>query len=177
MRSMLIVVAVAGCCIANVACDNSIANTEASIRARKAKLDPAELWSVEALNSPTRSKAVLICADREVRDGFVQAIPMVGDRGCVRLGNVVSTAHGASYRCVLNDRQFAVWSERHGDLRRDFVAKARVESLEDHSAYAQTLHFHRVGACPTGWNVGDGTDQRGKKVSGTLQPIEMLDSR
>jgi hypothetical protein len=151
-----------------------LAKSEALIRARKAQLDPAELWSVQALSLLRKSKAVLICADREIRDGFAQATPVVGDRGCLRLGAAVSTAHGTSYRCVLNDRQFAVWSEQEGDLRRDFVAKARVESLEDHSAYAQALHFHRIGPCPAGWNVGDGTNQRGQKVSGMLQPMEMV---
>ena len=110
-------------------------------------------------------RAILICADRQLRSGFVRPLPAVGAQPCVRFGQPAPAPHGQVFRCRIGERRFAVYTLIQGDLRRDFTSGFTIRPLDENAPdQSQTIRFRRIGSCPAGWHPGDATDQQGRRV-------------
>ncbi|CAN5159990.1 hypothetical protein BH09PSE2_BH09PSE2_06670 [soil metagenome] len=154
------------------ACDDGgAARLEARLRAQQATTSPPQLWSAQVVGERDGGKPVLICADAAVRGGFGSVIPAVGDRHCARMGDIVSQGGVAHYQCQLDGAVYAVTSQTTGDAARDFTTGSVIHPVSGAGAtYARTLPFKHEGPCPAGWNVGDTTDQQGRRVAGAVTP-------
>jgi hypothetical protein len=146
------------------------ANADAFWRARQAALDPPQLWSVAVVERPEPGRPVLLCADARMRSGFVRGDPALGERSCARMGDERRTPLGLGFDCQLDGAAYHVWSAAAGDPLRDFITHVSVQPAEGGTSYVQAFHFHRVGTCPAGWNVGDSTNQRGEHVRDAALP-------
>jgi hypothetical protein len=139
--------------VALSACDDGAqtARAVAQWRERQARIDPPQLWSVQAVHEAHGGKAVLICADSELRSGFTSVIPAFGKVHCARETDTkVEAAPSPNYRCMLGGAEYAVATSVKGDRGRDFEADSTI--LRDgQTVYARILRFRRVGACPAGW--------------------------
>lgn len=149
--------------------DGGEARMEARIRVAQAASDPPQLWSAQVVGETHNGRPVLICADKRLRSGFTSVNPAHGARNCARLGE--PTTLGAPYRCVLDGTIYGVASTVVGDRSRDFQVGSTIRPLVGQGAdYARTLRFRFVAErCPTGWNVGDTTDQQGRHVRDAVE--------
>jgi hypothetical protein len=140
--------------VALSACDDGAqtARAVAQWRERQARIDPPQLWSVQAVHEAHGGKAVLF-----------------GKVHCARETDTkVEAAPSPNYRCMLGGAEYAVATSVKGDRGRDFEADSTI--LRDgQTVYARILRFRRVGACPAGWNVGDTTNQKGQHLSSAVE--------
>jgi hypothetical protein len=137
------------------ACD--LAPDAARIFQRQAQIDPPRLWLAEAIGpSPPSFRAVQVCADRSLQDGFVRADPEVNNQPCRATSPVVSKPGLYAMRCEAVGETFAVTVTARGDLRRDFQVRYALTSLDTgREPFVQTMHYRLIGPCPAGWRIGD----------------------
>jgi len=143
------------------------------LKAQMRQSDPPALWSIQVMGQGAAGEGygrapvgrpVLICANRQIVSGFSSIVPAAGGDECRRLGRELTpTESGVHYRCKLNGVEFAVSSAITGDPSQDFtVASSAYPILDDGPQYARSLRFRRQGECPTGWRVGQATNQKGE---------------
>lgn len=135
---------------------------------RQAAVDPPELWRVEVVGGDAHP--VQVCVDSLLRTGFTAPLPEVGGQPCVLIGEPVETEGGRIGRCT-SGGQALLFSVKTDGEPPDFTVALRVETL-DRQAYAvtQTRRYTRLGPCPTGWNIGDNTDQEGRRRNNIWPP-------
>ena len=131
---------------------------------RKAAAERRELWSVEVVGAKTEPAP--ICTDIAMRIGFVKPAPAMGATPCMRNGKPVETAASYAFRCELGGQEWAVVSYWRGDRNQDFTDMISVSSLDEpDKAYSQTRHYRRLGACPSGWAIGESRDRQGRPIN------------
>ena len=143
-------------------------------RQRQAAVDPLQLWSIEVVPAQAGWPPAQICTNAWMRTGFARPDGMVGDQSCLAIEDPVVDAGRTAFRCKLNGRTLGISSTVAGDIDRDFTAKFSVTELagflsgRPNSAYEQTRHYRRLGACPSDWAVGEYTDRLGRRQKGAL---------
>ena len=146
------------------ACDGRA--SAAKYRARQAAVDPPRLWSVEVVPARAGIKAVTICADSQVHAGLTRPTVTAGDAHCRPIGAEVVSNGVRIQRCNLNGETWVTTAAVRGDLARDFTAVQSAEPVSGAQGYRQTRRYQLLGDCPEGWNIGDSTDQQGRRVKG-----------
>jgi hypothetical protein len=123
-------------------------------RAAQAAVDPPRLWSAEVV-SGAQPAQVYICADSGIRDGFARTIADVNGELCLA-DKVAATADSYVTFCSTSARRYAVSLRTEGDRGRDFKATFTLHTLEAPVVSAwQVRRYRLIGACPTGWRIGD----------------------
>jgi hypothetical protein len=135
----------------------SSADRQVQLVADQMAIDPPALWRAESLGPDGRPQgAVLVCADKTLREGFARANAQINGRACLTLADGVERPGLYATRCDLDGRHFGLTVSTTGDPERDFTARFRLVSLYGSSLEAQgTTRFVRLGPCPAGWTIGD----------------------
>ncbi len=150
--------------MALAACDSSAFKPGPSWAERKAAAERRELWSVEVVGG--RAQPLPICTDVAMRIGFVRPSPSIGTKPCIRNAKPVERTDNYAFRCELDGQEWAVVSYWSGDRNQDFTDTISVSSLDaPGTAYSQTRHYRRLGACPSGWSIGESRDQQGRHTT------------
>jgi hypothetical protein len=124
-----------------------------------------ELWSIRVWGEARPGRAIKICTDGRLRTGFASLAADFGGAPCA-IASLQKHSWGQTYRCTVGGREFGVSTTVDGARDHDFVARSSVTDLDTaQTVYARALRFARLGACPQGWPVGDGTDQQGRRVT------------
>jgi hypothetical protein len=101
-------------------------------------------------------RAVEVCADHGLQEGFAHADPEVNDQPCRAISPIVSKPGLYAMRCEAVGQSFAVAVTSQGDLRRDFKVRYALTPLESgRGPFVQTLRYRLLGPCPAGWRIGD----------------------
>jgi hypothetical protein len=121
------------------------------------KPEPPALWSVESQNDQGKvTKTVLVCADTTVHRSFSRPLPSPNGLPCRLVDPPVVQGDRFSARCKTGRAHLNIQSVRTGDPDQDFVIKLSVGGdVPGNENLSQTLHYRRVGACPSGWAAGD----------------------
>jgi hypothetical protein len=129
----------------------------ARVWTRQLALDPPQLWRADTLGPHGQVwSSVEICVDRKLREGFTRANPAINGDSCEPLGYVVVKPGLYALRCRALGRTFGVTVANQGDPARDVTVRYAVTELEPSvRVFAQTLRYHLVGPCPSGWRIGD----------------------
>ncbi|MBI1199832.1 MAG: hypothetical protein GC203_18385 [Phenylobacterium sp.] len=144
----------------------------ARIAARQARLDPPELWRVEALDAEGRvSGAVRVCADATMRGAFGRVTAESAGRPCRPLDDGVDRSDLYAVRCDLGGRRFGLTLSRQGDPAHAFTQTFALRALDGAATAArQVRRFRRLGPCPDGWRIGeqirDGAARRTDSLAG-----------
>jgi hypothetical protein len=146
------------------ACDGKAAGER--YRARQAAIDPPHLWSVEVVPAREGVRAVTVCADSRIHEGLARPAVTAGADYCRPLGAEVVSGGVRIQRCDMNGETWVTTAAVSGDLARDFTAVQSAEPVSGAQGYRQTRRYQLLGDCPEGWNVGDSTDQQGRRVKG-----------
>jgi hypothetical protein len=141
-----------------------VPDTETKILARQQAIDPPQLWRVDALSADGAVRAsVFVCADTSLREAFVRTRAEVNGEICKDTTSPVLKENGWALRCQAHGWPFAVSATTVGDPQQDFRLNFGLTQLyylptaNDPPAMSvrQSRHFRRIGACPTGWRIGD----------------------
>ncbi|RYF94631.1 MAG: hypothetical protein EON95_04650 [Caulobacteraceae bacterium] len=154
------------------ACDGKA--SAAKFRARQAAIDPPHLWSVEIVPAVAGVKPVTVCADSRIAKGLARPAVTAGDAFCRPMGKEVVSGGTRIQRCDLNGETWVTTAAVTGDLTRDFTAVQSATPVSGAQGYRQARRYQRLGDCPEGWNVGDSTDQQGRKVKGQSGLLAMI---
>lgn len=154
------------------ACDGKAA--AARYRARQAAVDPPKLWSVEVVPAQEGVAPVKICADSRIHAGLSRPAVTAGDGYCRPFGEEVVAGGARIQRCELNGETWVTTAAVRGDLARDFVAVQSAEPVSGAPGYRQTRRYRLLGDCPEGWDIGDSTDQQGRRVKGRSPLLAMV---
>lgn len=151
------------------ACDGKAAGER--YRARAAALDPPHLWSVEVVPAQAGVAAVKVCADSRIHEGLTRPAVTAGATECRPMGAEVVSNGTRIQRCEMNGETWVTTAAVKGDLARDFTSVQSAEPVSggpegEGGGYSQTRRYQLLGDCPEGWNVGDSTDQQGRRVKG-----------
>lgn len=135
-------------------CDRA-AETSARLTARQLALDPPQLWSIQPLG-PTAVPATYLCADTPMREGFARTRTEIDGAPCRPTARPVERPGLSALKCESGGRSYAFSSMTRGDLARDFELTVAITPLDPALGPARTTRrFRRLGACPTGWRIGD----------------------
>ncbi len=135
---------------------------------RQAAVDPPELWRVEVVGSDARP--VHLCVDTLLRKGFTTPLPEVGGQPCILIGEPVEADGGRIGRCSSAGQPLLFSVKTEGDPL-NFTVALNVQTLGRQShAVTQTRRYTRLGPCPKGWNIGDNTDQQGRRRNNIWPP-------
>jgi hypothetical protein len=150
------------------ACDGRGDGEEARLAARQAAIDPPRMWEAKAvIGRGIVMRTVRICADQKLRDSFQRAEPEVNAQPCRTLGPVVAKPGLYALRCAAEGHRFGVTVTTRGDMDRAFEVRYSVAPLDvERGPFIQTVRYRLLGACPTGWHIGDQTE-----VDATGAPI------
>jgi hypothetical protein len=152
-------------------CDKDVARTESIFLARREAIERPQLWSVQAVGQA--GGPIKICTSAQIRTGFIRPTPSLGGQTCRRLGQPVRTAHGWSFRCTFGADTYAVSSAAMGDQTESFQTSFSIMPLQGRGqGVHQTLRYARLGACPTGWEIGQTTDQHGPRRHDAITPLD-----
>ncbi|NBB16631.1 hypothetical protein GVN21_14805 [Caulobacter sp. SLTY] len=146
------------------ACD--VEAVQAKYRERQAAIDPMRLWSVEVVPAQAGVNAVKICADSRISEGLDRPAVTAGTSYCKPFGDEVMAGKARMQRCELDGKTWVATAAVRGDRTRDFLAVQSVEPVDGGQGYRQTRRYRLLGDCPEGWNIGDTTDQQGRRVKG-----------
>jgi len=141
-----------------------VPDTETRLLARRQAIDPPQLWRVDAIGPDGAVTAsVFVCADTWLRESFVRTRAEVNGTPCRDTTSPVVKPNGWALSCVADGRPFAVSAATFGDPLSDFrldFALTPLKFIYPPPAHwpptvRQLRHFRRVGACPSGWRIGD----------------------
>jgi hypothetical protein len=130
---------------------------EMSLQARQSRLDPPQLWRVQALDPGGKVSAeLLVCADTVLREGFARARAEADGRPCRQLGPVIDKDGLFALRCEMDGERYGLTVTRTGDPARDFTAAFAFTNLDRPGiSVKQSRRYRFEGACPRGWGIGD----------------------
>ena len=166
----------AGAAIALVACHPSQPANPPSAAAAAPPETPS-LWSVEAQNDQGKSlKTILICADAGIRTAFTRPLPSVSGQACSLVAPTVESGGRFAARCRSAGQLLDIQAVTTGNPMSDFTVNLLIQTNDtSRPAFAQTIHYHRVGACPSDWATGDaatpGAKQAKNSLSGASHPL------
>jgi hypothetical protein len=167
---------VVGATIALAACQPSQPSNQSSAGAAATPETPA-LWSVEAQNDQGKTiKTILVCADAGIRTAFTRPLPSVSGQACSLVAPTVESGGRFAARCRSAGQLLDIQAVTTGDPTSDFTVKLLVQTdVSAKPAFAQTVRYHRVGACPSDWTTGDaaapGARQATNSLSGASHPL------
>ena len=143
------------------ACD-AAPDTAAQLLARQQALDPPRLWRIETLADGGKIVGVsFVCADTPLSQTFARVHAEVGGTPCRTRSGPVTHDGLSTLRCIAQGWNYEVSSQTSGDLTRDFRLAVTVIPLgRDLGSGRQLRRFQRLGACPSGWRIGDQADAR-----------------
>jgi hypothetical protein len=128
-----------------------------------------QLWSIQVMNGETALSRVDICADAAVRKSFSRPSPEINGRPCVRVKAPYEKAGAYSMKCRMDDHLYRVGSVTSGDTARDFtVAMTAKRQDRKEPIFEQVRRYRLVGACPTGWHIGESAAPGAKQLLDTL---------
>lgn len=119
--------------------------------------EPPALWSVQSQDDQGKiTKATLVCADSAVHRSFSRPLPSPNGQACKLIAPPVEQDDRFAARCKAGNAYLDVQAVRTGDSDKDFVIKLLIRTdVPGHENLAQTLHYRRLGQCPSGWSAGD----------------------
>jgi hypothetical protein len=132
--------------------------------------EPPALWSVQTQDDQGKvTKTVLICADTSVHRSFSRPLPSPNGKPCRLVAPPVEQGDRFAARCDTGSGHFDIQSVRTGNPDQDFVLRMLIQSdVKGHETLGQTLHYRRVGACPSGWSAGETGAPGDRKVVNSL---------
>jgi hypothetical protein len=163
-RAVLAIAAVFALAAATYAASFDSRDTETQLLARQQALEPPQLWQVDALSQTGAViGSVFVCADTNLRDTFTRTRAEVNGEMCKDATGPVMKENGWALRCVAHGHPFAVSASTVGDPQRDFRLNFGLTEIyyfpegtnPPPVSVRQSRHFHRIGACPYGWRIGD----------------------
>lgn len=163
--------AICGLAVTTAACERK---TEPAATAKPevsavAPVDPTSLWLIEVVDGGKAVSQLHICADQSIRAAFVRPAPEVNGQPCVRVGEAVETGDTYSVRCRIDDQLYRVGSSVDGDRDKDFTVDMAVTRQDKKGPnFEQVRHYQRLGACPTGWGIGDSAAPGAAKIVNSL---------
>jgi len=116
------------------------------------------LWSVETFGADGAvARTAHVCTDGATRAAFSRSLPVLEDgTPCVILGQPSIGVGRFSARCQAGGVEFTVHNDAQGDLASDFtVETVMTADTQPERVYEQTSRFRHIGACPSGWAIGD----------------------
>lgn len=132
-------------------------------------VDATSLWLIEVVDGGKAASQLHICADKSIQASFVRPAPEVNGQPCVRVGEAVETGDTYSVRCRIDDQLYRVGSSVDGDREKDFKVDMAVTRQDKKGPnFEQVRHYQRLGACPTGWVIGDSAAPGAAKIVNTL---------
>lgn len=149
--------------LALAACDSG-PDTQTELLARQQAIDPPQLWLVQVLDDAGAAKAsVFVCADTTLRETFVRTRAEVNGEICRDTTSPVMKSNEWALRCQAGGMPYAISASTVGDPERDFRLDFGLTQLffdptvagSKRMSVRQSRHFRRIGACPTGWRIGD----------------------
>jgi hypothetical protein len=129
--------------------------------ARQKAIDPPQLWLAQVLGEAGTVKgSVFVCADTALREGFTRARAEIDGHPCVDSTSWRVKPNGWTLRCNASGRQWSESSVTVGDLQQDFVVdfaltESWVFNNDTPQSVRQMRRYRHIGACPTGWRIGD----------------------
>ncbi len=134
-----------------------------SAAAPAAPAPPPQLWSMEVVAERAPGRPVQICVDKRLRSGFATFTFQFGGKPCA-IDHIYRRATGQNYKCSIGDKQYGVATTLQGATDSDFTASTAVTDLDtSKTVYSRVMRYRRLGPCPSGWPVGDATDQSGRR--------------
>ncbi len=147
--------------LAAVACSRSHAASTSNLPPPP----PPQLWRVAAVGEGSPGKPIRFCADARLASGFTSITPEIGGHRCVQEGYTHGAPPSQSYKCLIEGQEFGVVTNVSGRYPEDFTAFSAVIDIDSQrSVYSRSLHFRRLGVCPSGWRIGQATDQQGRRA-------------
>ncbi len=126
---------------------------------------PPQLWEVAATDEARQGRPVHLCADGRLASGFIAITPEIAGRRCTQVGYTRGSPPSQSYRCQIDGQEFGVATDVSGHFPEEFTVYSTVTDIDaQRTVYSRSLHFNHLGLCPTGWKVGQATDQGGRRV-------------
>jgi len=121
------------------------------------KPEPPALWSVESQDEQGKvTKTVLVCADTSVHRSFSRPIPSPNGQPCKLIAPPIEQGDRFAARCKAGRAHLDIQSVRTGNPDQDFVITLMVRTdVKAGEELPQTLHYRRLGDCPSGWTAGD----------------------
>lgn len=90
--------------------------------------DTPKLWRVEVVDKTSPSRPVFVCADKQVRQAFLDATPEINGKPCVLQEAPKRRGNQVILRCVSGDSLALASSAVRGDLQRDFTVSMRIST-------------------------------------------------
>ncbi|HWA59890.1 MAG TPA: hypothetical protein VG939_00875, partial [Caulobacteraceae bacterium] len=122
--------------------------------------DVPQLWRVEAAEAP--QSPVFICANKPLVAGFLQALPEINGQPCAILEAPKQDGTHFIARCRTTDTMAVATSQIEGDQTKAFSVITHVATrpadttkAEPRGEFEQRRNYRALGACPSGWTVGD----------------------
>ncbi|HXQ12767.1 MAG TPA: hypothetical protein VN805_17380 [Caulobacteraceae bacterium] len=173
--------AVSGCVVVGVVialagCHPSQPSSQSAASVTATPAPPA-LWSVAAQNDQGKTiKTILVCADDGIRTAFTQPLPSVSGEPCGLVAPTVQSGGRFAARCRSAGHLLDIQAQTSGDPTSDFTVKLLIQTdVTAQPAFAQAVHYHRVGACPSDWTTGDaaapGATMATNSLSGASHPL------
>jgi len=153
----------AGLVVGLVACQAEPSSTDQLI-AQQTAIDPPQLWLAQVIGEAGKVKGqVFVCADSPMREAFVRARAQVNGRPCLDATSARVKPNGWTLRCTVGRRVFGESAVTLGDLQKDFVVNFALTELNyapgppvsPLQSVRQVRRFRHIGACPSGWRIGD----------------------
>ena len=134
------------------------------------KPEPPGLWSVESQDDQGKvTKTVLVCADTAVHRSFSRPMPSPNGQPCKLIDPPVVQGDRFAARCKAAGAHLDIQSVRTGDPDKDFVITVLVRGdVQQGQNLSQTLHYRRLGECPSGWAAGDSGSPGDRKLVNSL---------
>jgi hypothetical protein len=126
------------------------------IEARQAQQQPPELWRVEQIRRDGAIQGVVqVCVAPVHLVGFRRPAAEVNGQPCVTYGPAVSTDEVFATSCAVGAIPFKLRVTTKGDTAEAFETWFSLTPVADVSSTAvQDRRYRRLGACPTGWRIG-----------------------
>ncbi len=123
------------------------------------------LWLVRTVGGRRDARPVRICLDDKLKAAVSALTADVGDVPCVPITRIDVSAVGSTYKCTVGAARFGVSTTVSASSARGFTIASSVVDLDKlTTAFARTLKYTSLGPCPSGWAIGEATDQQGRRV-------------
>jgi len=127
------------------------------------------LWRIEVVDGAAAASPLDICADETVRASFARPSPQVNGQPCLRTKPATTSGQDYGERCRIGNDLFTVRSATKGDRSTDFTVEMAVTPQgHQQPTFQQTRHYRRLGACPSGWRIGEAAAPGAKVLLDTL---------
>ncbi len=119
---------------------------------------PPSLWRVEVVeDSGGQTGAIDVCAHPELISSFSRVDAKINGQPCEPYGKPAKdTADEHIARCEAGGMRYGLYVTNTRVSADDFTVRFALQPLQaEGGKVVQARRYHRLGACPAGWEAGD----------------------